>query len=132
MSSNKNIIKSKLTLEKYPYNSLIELLIEKLKNDQDKGCLVRKTLSIDFELDNLFLFLIQIDCSLNRKWTKKQVLDSSLNFGYYLVNECGLQSGDIVCFVTNNSDIHAIGIFWECWPREESIVQWLSTRLKVI
>ena len=54
--------------------------------------------------------LSQIDCSLDRRWSKKQVLDSSLNFAYYLINDCDVQKGDIVCFVTNNSDIHGIAI----------------------
>ena len=51
MSSDKYIIKSKLTLKKYPYDSLIELLIERLKTDQDKGCIVREYLLLIFELD---------------------------------------------------------------------------------
>ena len=54
--------------------------------------------------------LSQIDYSLDRRWSKKQVLDSSLNFAYYLINDCDVQKGDIVCFVSNNSDIHAIAI----------------------
>ena len=52
----------------------------------------------------------QIDCTLDRKWTKKEVLDSSLNLAYYLSHDLGIKKGDIVCFATNNSDIHAIAI----------------------
>ena len=54
--------------------------------------------------------LFKIDCDLERKWTKKQVLDSSLNFAYYLINDCKLSKGDIILFVSDNSDIHAIGV----------------------
>ena len=54
--------------------------------------------------------LFKIDCDLERKWSKKQVLDSSLNFAYYLINDCKLSKGDVVLFVSDNSDIHAIGI----------------------
>ena len=39
------IIKSRLTLKKYPYPSLIELLLERLKTDPEKGCLVSALLS---------------------------------------------------------------------------------------
>ena len=39
------IIKSPLILKKYPYNSLIELLLERLKTDPEKGCLVSALLS---------------------------------------------------------------------------------------
>ncbi|CAG2106863.1 unnamed protein product [Medioppia subpectinata] len=57
-----------------------------------------------------YLNQVTIDCSMDRFWSKRQVLDSSLNFAYYLINDCQLNKGEIVCFVTNNSDIHAIGI----------------------
>ncbi len=40
MSSDNKIIKSKLVLKKYPYDSLIELLVDRLKTDSEKGCLV--------------------------------------------------------------------------------------------
>ncbi|XP_054166584.1 luciferin 4-monooxygenase-like [Oppia nitens] len=86
-----HIVDSNLCVEnKLNYQSVIDLIIDRLHTNSD---------------DNLF-----IDCTLNRKWTKKQVLDSSLNFAYYLINDCKLAKGEIICFVTQNSDIHAIGI----------------------
>ena len=109
-SSQPRIIRSRLTLKKYPYNSLIELLLERLKTDPEKGCLVSASLSSIHVLFHTDPPLSQIDCSLDRRWSKKQVLDSSLNFAYYLINDCDVQKGDIVCFVTNNSDIHGIAI----------------------
>ncbi|CAG2176863.1 unnamed protein product, partial [Oppiella nova] len=51
-----------------------------------------------------------IDSTSQRKWSRSEVLDSCLNFAYFLVNDCKLTKGDIVCFVTNNNDIHGIGI----------------------
>ena len=59
---------------------------------------------------SLSITKLKIDCSLDRRWTKKQVLESSLNFAYYLINDCGVKKGDIVCFVTTTSDIHAVAI----------------------
>ena len=111
MTLEEYIIKSHLVLPKYTYNSVIELLVDSLRTDSEKGCIVRTKALFEKKTKQLITKSFQqIDCSLNRRWTKKEVLDSSLNFAYYLVNECGVKNGDTVCFVTNNSDIHAIGI----------------------
>ncbi|CAG2106600.1 unnamed protein product [Medioppia subpectinata] len=51
-----------------------------------------------------------IDCTLGRKWSKQQVLDSGLNFAHYLLRECDVRKEDVICFASNNSDIHAVGL----------------------
>ncbi|CAG2109652.1 unnamed protein product [Medioppia subpectinata] len=55
-------------------------------------------------------FLAKIDCTLGRKWSKQQVLDSGLNFAHYLLRECAVRKGEVICFASNNSDIHAVGL----------------------
>ena len=40
MRSEKNILQSDLTVEGYPYQSIIDLVIDRLKNDSDKDCMV--------------------------------------------------------------------------------------------
>ncbi|CAG2166914.1 unnamed protein product, partial [Oppiella nova] len=85
-----NIVRSQLTRQSYSHQSVIELLVESLQKDSNKNCL--------------------IDSTSQRKWSRSEVLDSCLNFAYFLVNDCKLTKGDIVCFVANNNDIHGIGI----------------------
>ncbi|CAG2176171.1 unnamed protein product, partial [Oppiella nova] len=90
MKMTEYIINSEFTIEnKLNYQSVIELLCDRLNTDSHHNCF--------------------IDCTLERKWSKKQVLDSSLNFAYYLINDCKISKGNVICFITNSSDIQAIG-----------------------
>ena len=40
MRTEENIVRSELTVEGYPYQSIIDLVIDRLKNDSDKDCMV--------------------------------------------------------------------------------------------
>ena len=60
---------------------------------------------------NIIAYLLtKIDCESGRKWTGDEVYESALNFAYYLVTECLLKPGDIVCFLCADTDTHAIAM----------------------
>ena len=40
MRLEKNILRSDLTVEGYPYQSIIDLVIDRLRTDSDKDCMV--------------------------------------------------------------------------------------------
>ncbi|CAG2167304.1 unnamed protein product, partial [Oppiella nova] len=84
------VIASQLKQQALSAQSVTQLLVQRLSQSP-------KTIQI-------------IDGSSGRYTTRQQVLDYGLNFAAYLVDECGVGAGDVVLFVTVNSDIHAIGI----------------------
>ena len=52
----------------------------------------------------------KVDIDSGRKWTRGQVLEAALNFAAYLTDECELSAGDVVFFVCEYCDIHAIAL----------------------
>ncbi|XP_054155735.1 luciferin 4-monooxygenase-like [Oppia nitens] len=76
----------------YKYQSIIELLIEKLQSEPMK--------------------LYMTDSNNGRQWTRGQVLESALRFGQYLRTDdcCRLETGETVCFITHSNGLHGIAV----------------------
>ncbi|CAG2114800.1 unnamed protein product [Medioppia subpectinata] len=85
-----NVIKSGLKLPALGFESVSQLLVQRLSRSPN-------TIQI-------------IDTATGRHTTRGQILDYGLNFAAYLRDECRIGSGDVVLFVTQNSDTHAIAL----------------------
>ncbi|CAG2120306.1 unnamed protein product, partial [Medioppia subpectinata] len=51
-----------------------------------------------------------IDNSTGQKWSGDQVYEWALNLAYYLITECHLKPGDIVCFLCADSALHVVAM----------------------
>ncbi len=69
--------------------------------------------AIQYLLDNLSLNEdkeVMVDCPSGRTWLAKQVIDHILDVAAAFISR-GLKKGDVVCFVSPNSDYYALILY---------------------